>query len=97
MRKFWEKLGAPFSRYEYVALVILVVIALVGAGLTIKRNFISPTDENSTPTTIIKLSTSDHYHDNSTVKVLPNNIIPDTGSGQIGCMVRPLPLMLFSG
>ena len=67
-----------FSRREYLALFVIVVISLASLGLTIKNNYISPIDEASTPTTIIKLSTSDHYHDNSIVKVLPNNIIPDT-------------------
>ncbi|MEK9167347.1 MAG: hypothetical protein AAB613_01215 [Patescibacteria group bacterium] len=71
----WREL---FSRREYLVLFVIIAISLTSVGLTIRNNYISPTDEGSTPTTIIKLSTSDHYHDNSTVKVLPNNITPDT-------------------
>lgn len=71
----WREL---FSRREYLALFVVIAISLTSVGLTLKNNYISPTDEGSTLTTIIKLSTSDHYHDGSTVKVLPNNITPDT-------------------
>ena len=71
----WSEL---FSRREYLALFVIILISLANVGLTLRNNYVSPIDESSTTSTIIKLSTSDHFHDNSTVKVLPNNIAPDT-------------------